>query len=158
MIASFLTKTNKMEIHSEIASFLAKTARHKKIILFDGVCNLCDSSVQFIIKHDKKDVFRFVALQSELGLAICKYISVDRTKIDSIVLYNPGVAYYYKSSAVLEICNELGGIYSLISIFKILPEKLRNYIYDYIAKNRYKWYGKKESCMIPTPELKAKFL
>ncbi|MEO8238170.1 MAG: thiol-disulfide oxidoreductase DCC family protein [Flavobacterium sp.] len=147
-----------MEIHSEIASFLAKTGENKKIILFDGVCNLCDSSVQFIIKHDKKDVFRFVALQSEFGIEICNYIGVDRTKIDSIVLYNPGVAYYYKSSAVIEIGSELGGIYNLLSAFKILPEKLRNYIYDYIAKNRYKWYGKKESCMIPTPELKAKFL
>jgi len=131
---------------------------NKKIILFDGVCNLCDSSVQFIIKHDKKDVFRFVALQSELGIEIRNYIGVERTKIDSIILYNPGVAYYYKSSAVIEICGELGGIYGMLSVFKILPEKLRNYIYDYIAKNRYKWYGKKESCMIPTPELKAKFL
>ncbi len=158
MIASFLAKTNNMEIRTEIVSFLAKTGEHKKIILFDGVCNLCNGAVQFIIKHDKKDVFRFVALQSDLGIEICNYIGVDRTKIDSIILYNPGVAYYYKSSAVLEIGNELGGIYSLVFIFKILPERIRNYIYDYIAKNRYKWYGKKESCMIPTPELKAKFL
>ena len=86
------------------------------------------------------------------------YIGVDQAKIDSIILYNPGVAYYYKSSAVLEIAEDLGGFYSLLFIFKIFPEKFRNYIYDYIAKNRYKWYGKKESCMIPTPELKAKFL
>jgi predicted DCC family thiol-disulfide oxidoreductase YuxK len=147
-----------MKTQNEIASFLARTAENKKIILFDGVCNLCNSAVQFIIKHDKKDIFRFVALQSDLGKEICDYIGIDQTKIDSIVLYNPGVAYYYKSSAVIEIVNVLGGIYSLASIFKILPEKLRNYIYDYIAKNRYKWYGKKESCMIPTPELKAKFL
>ena len=132
--------------------------KNKKIILFDGVCNLCNSAVQFIIKNDKKDIFRFVALQSELGNEICSYIGVDQTKIDSIILYNPGVAYYYKSSAAFEIADELGGIYSLISIFKILPEKFRNFIYDYIAKNRYKWYGKKESCMIPTPELKEKFL
>ena len=132
--------------------------KNKKIILFDGVCNLCNSAVQFIIKNDKKDIFRFVALQSELGNEICSYIGVDQTKIDSIILYNPGVAYYYKSSAAFEIADELGGIYSLISIFKILPEKFGNFIYDYIAKNRYKWYGKKESCMIPTPELKSKFL
>lgn len=132
--------------------------KNKRIILFDGICNLCNSAVQFIIKHDKKDNFRFVALQSELGNEICNYIGVDETKIDSIILYNPGVAYYYKSSAVLEIADVLGGFYSLITIFKFLPEKLRNYIYDYIAKNRYKWYGKKESCMIPTPELKSKFL
>ncbi|SHH49864.1 thiol-disulfide oxidoreductase DCC family protein [Flavobacterium defluvii] len=131
---------------------------NKKIILFDGACNLCNGAVHFIIKHDKKDVFRFVALQSDLGKEICNYIGVDQTKIDSIILFNSGVAYYYKSSAVIEIASDLGGIYSLLSIFKIFPEKLRNYVYDYIAKNRYKWYGKKESCMIPTPELKAKFL
>jgi len=132
--------------------------KNKKIILFDGVCNLCDGLVQFIIKHDKKDIFRFIALQSELGIEICNFIGVDRNKTDSIILYHPGVAYYYKSSAALEIADELGGIYSLMSIFKILPEKLRNYIYDYIAKNRYKWYGKKESCMIPTAAFKGKFL
>jgi predicted DCC family thiol-disulfide oxidoreductase YuxK len=132
--------------------------KNKKIILFDGVCNLCNSSVQFIIKHDKRDVFRFIALQSNLGREICKYIGVDQTKIDSIILYNPGVAYYYKSSAAIEIAAELGGIYSLISVFKIFPERLRNFVYDYVAQNRYNWYGKKESCMIPTPELKEKFL
>jgi predicted DCC family thiol-disulfide oxidoreductase YuxK len=93
-----------------------------------------------------------------LAKSICKYIGGDHTKLDSIILYHPGVAYYYKSSAALEIAEDLGGIYSLISIFKIFPEKFRNFIYDHIAKNRYKWYGKKESCMIPTPELKAKFL
>ncbi|UUF13177.1 MULTISPECIES: thiol-disulfide oxidoreductase DCC family protein [Flavobacterium] len=147
-----------MKTQNEIASFLAMTVAGKKIILFDGVCNLCNGAVQFIIKHDKKNVFRFVALQSDLGKEICKYIGVDQTKIDSIILYNPGVAYYHKSSAVIEIANDLGGFYTLLSVFKILPEKLRNYIYNYIAKNRYKWYGKKESCMIPTPELKAKFL
>ncbi|MEO6177223.1 MAG: DCC1-like thiol-disulfide oxidoreductase family protein [Flavobacterium circumlabens] len=131
---------------------------NKKIILFDGVCNLCNGAVQFIIKNDKKDIFRFVALQSELGIEICNHIGVDQNKIDSIILYHPGVAYYYKSSAILEISKDLAGIYSLASFFKIFPEKFRNYIYNYIAKNRYKWYGKKESCMIPTPELKAKFL
>ncbi|RXM48929.1 thiol-disulfide oxidoreductase DCC family protein [Flavobacterium sp. YO12] len=147
-----------MEKQSEIVSLLQKTAENKKIILFDGVCNLCSNAVQFVIKHDKKDTFRFVALQSDLGKEICTYIGVDQTKIDSIIMYNPGVAYYYKSDAVIEIAEDLGGLYSLMAIFKILPEKLRNYIYDYIAANRYKWYGKKESCMIPTPELKAKFL
>ncbi len=131
---------------------------NKKIILFDGICNLCNSAVQFIIKNDKKDLFRFVALQSDLGKDICNYIGVDQNIIDSIILYNPGLAYYYKSSAAIEIAEDLGGIYSLVSIFKIFPEKLRNYFYEYIAKNRYKWYGKKESCMIPTPELKEESL
>ena len=130
----------------------------KKIILFDGVCNLCDSSVQYIIKHDKNDVFRFVALQSELGQKIIKHIGISQNYIDSIVLYEPGKAYYYKSSAVLEIAKNLNGILTLGTIFKIIPTGLRNILYDYIAKNRYKWYGKQESCMVPTPELKEKFL
>ena len=152
-------KTHKLDkAYTLKYSKMQNLPKDKKIILFDGVCNLCNNAVQFIIKNDTRDIFRFVALQSELGNEICKYIGVDQTKIDSIILYNPGVAYYYKSSAAIEIAEDLSGIYSLISIFKIFPEKLRNYIYDYIAKNRYKWYGKKESCMIPTPELKAKFL
>lgn len=130
----------------------------KKIILFDGVCNLCDSSIQFIIKHDKKDLFRFVALQSEIGMEIIKHIGVDTSKIDSILLYEPDKAYYYKAEAALKIAKELGGIYTAISWFGILPKFLTNSVYDYIAKNRYKWYGKKDACMIPTPELKAKFL
>ena len=132
--------------------------KNKKIILFDGVCNLCDSAVQFIIKHDKKDIFRFVALQSDLGQEIVKHIGIDTKNIDSIILYQPGIAYYYKSEAVLEIAKSLGGIFYLATIFSIFPTSFINRIYDYIAKNRYKWYGKKESCMIPTKELQAKFL
>ena len=132
--------------------------KNKKIILFDGVCNLCNSAVQFIIERDKKDVFRFVALQSDLGLEICNYIGVNPKMMDSIILYEPGIAYYHKSEAALKIASELGGIYGILSAFSFLPQKINDTIYDYIAKNRYKWYGKKEQCMIPTPELKAKFL
>jgi len=132
--------------------------KDKKIILFDGVCNLCNSSVQFVIKHDKKDIFRFAALQSEIGEKILKHIAIDPKNIDSIILYEPGVAYYYKSSAAIEIAKQLRGFWNLSTIFKIIPAFLRNPVYDYVAKNRYKWYGKQESCMIPTPELKAKFL
>lgn len=132
--------------------------KDKKIILFDGVCNLCESSVQFVIKHDKKDIFRFVAIQSDLGQEIIKDIGIDISKTDSIILYEPGIAYYYKSEAALRIAKELGEIYSLLSLFSVFPNTVSNYVYDYIAKNRYKWYGKKEACFIPTPELKAKFL
>ncbi|QKJ65195.1 thiol-disulfide oxidoreductase DCC family protein [Flavobacterium sp. M31R6] len=132
--------------------------KNKKIILFDGVCNLCNSAVQFVVKHDKKDIFRFVALQSELGQEILAYIGINAKNIDSIVLYEPGVAYYYKSSAAIQIAQNLGGFWHFGTVFKIIPIGIRNFLYDYIAKNRYKWYGKKESCMIPTPELKIKFL
>lgn len=130
----------------------------KKIILFDGVCNLCNSSVQYVIQRDKKDEFRFVALQSELGQKIVKHIRISNLTIDSIILYLPGVAYYYKSSAVIEIAKSLQGFFNYGMLFRLLPNALRDVVYDYIARNRYKWYGKKESCMIPTPELKSKFL
>ena len=132
--------------------------QNKKIILFDGVCNLCDSTVQFLIKYDKKDIFRFVAIQSEIGQEIIGHIGIDTSKTDSIILYEPGKAYYYKAEAALNIATELGGIYSLMGVFKVFPKGLSNTVYDYIARNRYKWYGKKEACMIPTPEMKAKFL
>jgi len=132
--------------------------KDKKIILFDGVCNLCDATVQFLIKRDKKDIFRFVAIQSDLGQEIIQHIGIDTSKTDSIILYEPGHAYYYKAEAALRISKELGGIYALLGIFTLLPNVLTNIVYDYVARNRYKWYGKKEACMIPTPEMKAKFL
>ena len=131
---------------------------NKKIILFDGVCNLCDSSVQFIIKNDKNDVFRFVAIQSELGQQIINYLGIDTSKTDSIILYEPGIAYYFKAEAALRIAKELRSWHSILYIFIHIPNFIKNGVYDFIAKNRYKWYGKKEACMIPTPELKAKFL
>lgn len=122
----------------------------KKIILFDGDCNLCDAAVQYIIKYDKSDVFRFVSLQSELGQRILKHIGIQSDKMDSIVLYEPGIAYYYKSSAALEIAKNLQGIFTLATLFRLLPSGIRDLLYDYVAKNRYKWYGKKESCSVLT--------
>lgn len=129
----------------------------KKIILFDGVCNLCDKSVQFIIKHDVKDVFRFVALQSEKGVQILKHLGIDAAKVESIVLYVPGEAYYVKAEAAMQIAKDLNSWHKVISYLSFTGS-VGNFVYDYIAKNRYQWYGKKEACMIPTPELKAKFL
>jgi len=130
----------------------------KKIILFDGVCNLCDGAVQFIIKHDKKDVFRYASLQSEIGRKLVDERGLNPEELDSIMLIDPGVAYYRKSSAALEISRELSGGYSLLKNFLFMPEGFRDGVYDFIANNRYKWFGKKEQCMIPSPELKAKFL
>lgn len=137
---------------------ISELPKGKKIILFDGVCNLCNSFVQYVIKRDKSDIFRFVALQSELGEGILAHIGIDPKQTDSIVLYEPGVAYFYKSTAAIEIAKTLGGVLGLSTAFMIIPVFLRNPIYDYVARNRYKWYGKQESCMLPTPELKAKFL
>ena len=131
----------------------------KKIVLFDGVCNLCNGTVQYIIKRDKKDVFRFALLQSEMGQQFIKERNIDTSNIDSIILIEPNVAYYVRSDAAIEIANELGGFWGLLTIFKhIVPVSIRDGVYNFIAKNRYKWFGKKDQCMIPTPELKDKFL
>ncbi len=131
---------------------------HKKLILFDGVCNLCNSSVQYVIKHDKNNVFLFAALQSDIGQQIIEAYKIDTNKVDSILLYTPEKGVDYKSTAALKIASQLGFPQNLMTAFFIIPPFIRNWAYDYIAKNRYKWYGKKESCWIPTPELKSKFL
>lgn len=137
---------------------MSNIPENKKIVLFDGVCNLCDGAVQRIIKHDKNDIFRFASLQSDIGKKLVEERGMDPEELDSIVLIEPGVAYYRKSTAALEISRDLSGGYSLLKNFLFIPEPLRDGIYDLIANNRYKWFGKKEQCMIPTPELKAKFL
>lgn len=136
-----------------------KLPENKKIILFDGVCNLCNNAINFIIERDKKDIFRFASLQSELGrkLTAERGIDVDEA-MNSMVLIEPGVAYYQRSTAALEIAKDLSGGYSLLGNLSYLPEVFRDGIYNLIAGNRYKWFGKKDACMIPTPELKAKFL
>ena len=130
----------------------------KKIILFDGVCNVCNGFVQFIIKRDKEDLFRFASLQSEIAQKLLSERTIDTQKIDSVVLIEPGVAYYLKSDAALEIGKELKGYRTLSKIFELIPKTLRNIVYDLIARNRYSWFGKKDECMIPTPEIKSKFL
>ena len=110
-----------------------------------------------MIKHDKKDLFKFAALQSDIGKEIVEKFNLDPEKTDSIVLIKNDKPYT-KSSAALIVAKELSGGYPLMFIFMIIPRFIRNWVYDYIAKNRYKWYGKKESCMIPIEELKDKFL
>jgi len=129
-----------------------------KIILFDGVCNLCNGAIQFMIKHDKKDIFRYAPLQSDIGKKLVDERNIDTEKIDSFILIEPGIAFYLKSDAALKIGKHLKGYRTISSILSWIPSGLRNIVYDFVARNRYKWYGKKEHCMIPTPELKAKFL
>ena len=135
---------------------MTKEIEHK-IILFDGICNLCNSSVKTIIKHDKKDTFRFAALQSELGLELITEHAIDTSQADSIFLID-GDKLFMKSTAALIIAKDLSGAYPILYGFMIVPRFIRNWLYDLIARNRYKWFGKKDSCMVPTPKLKKKFL
>lgn len=132
--------------------------KHKQLILFDGVCNLCNRSVQCVIKHDKNNRFMFAPLQGEFGQQIISKYNIDTAKTDSIILYSEQKGLKVKSTAALYIAKDLGFPSALLAIFLIVPAFIRNWVYDFIAKNRYKWYGKKEACMIPTPELKSKFL
>ncbi|MDY2586560.1 thiol-disulfide oxidoreductase DCC family protein [Winogradskyella aquimaris] len=133
--------------------------KDKELILFDGVCNLCNSSVLFVIKRDKKNKFLFAPLQGDVGKTITEHFEIDTELVDSIILYSPTKEkIYYKSTAALEVAKQLNFPTKLMALFLIIPAFIRNWVYDYVAKNRYQWYGKKEACMIPTPELKAKFL
>ena len=131
--------------------------KNKSIILFDGVCNLCNSSVNFIIKHDKKKHFLFASLQSDAAKEILLHHSLNKIIFDSIILIEDTIIYE-KSTAVLRIAKKLNNGFQLLYVFILIPKILRDKIYDYIAKNRYKWYGKKNTCMLPSKDLKSRFL
>lgn len=150
-------RQNNTDLNSASTMEISELPKGKKIIVFDGVCNLCDNTIQFVIRHDKKDVYRFVSLQSELGQKIIRHLGISAT-MDSTILYEPNKAYYYKSDVAFRILKDISGIHKILLLFSVLPKSMLDSIYDYVAKNRYRWFGKKESCMIPTPELKDKFL
>ena len=130
---------------------------NNKIILFDGICNLCNGAVLFIIERDSKDVFKFAALQSETGSTLIQEHNIDTEKIDSIVLIDQGKVYV-KSSAALRIAKGLNGAWPLLYLFIVIPPFVRNWVYDRIAKNRYHWFGKMDRCMTPSPSLQKKFI
>lgn len=127
------------------------------ILLFDGVCNLCNSSVNFIIDRDPKKHFKFAALQSDFGQSKLKELGFNQEEFDSLVLLSNGKVYR-KSSAALRIAKKLNGLWPLLYIFILIPPFIRHGIYDIIGKNRYKWFGKQDSCRMPTPELKQRFI
>lgn len=128
------------------------------IILFDGVCNFCNSTINFLIDRDKKGIFKFAALQSEPGREILKKHNIfTLTDFDSVILEKDG-KLYQKSDAALEIARNMDGLWKLLYGFKILPKFIRDFVYDLVAKNRYRLMGKMDACRLPTPELRARFL
>lgn len=133
------------------------TTNDTAIILFDGVCNLCNASVQFIIQQDKKNYFKFASIQSEAGQKLLKKYNIDASIKDSIVLIENNRSYI-KSTATFRIVKHLNGLYPLLYGFIIVPPFIRNAVYDVIAKNRYTWFGRKETCMIPSTEIRSKFI
>ncbi|WP_375561429.1 thiol-disulfide oxidoreductase DCC family protein [Bernardetia sp. OM2101] len=132
-------------------------AKDKTIILFDGVCNLCNSAINFVIDKDTNNHFYFASLQSEFGQALLAHFDRNTSDFDSMIVYENG-KIKTKSTAALRIAAGLSGGWKYFSIFRIVPTFLRNGIYNLVAKNRYSWFGQKNECRIPTPELKAKFV
>jgi predicted DCC family thiol-disulfide oxidoreductase YuxK len=131
--------------------------RNKTILLFDGYCNLCHSSVQFVLKHEKKQELYFTSLQSKVGIEILTHYKIDASKTDSLILIENNNAFV-KSSAALRLGKYLKGAYPLAYGLIVIPSFIRNWVYDYIAKNRYKWYGKQDSCLMPDENLAKRFL
>ena len=129
----------------------------KKIVLFDGVCNLCSNSVQFIIRHDKKNQFLFGSLQGKAGQEYLKKFNLPEDSFNSFMLVEND-KLYTRSSGALRMLKYIGNGWQLLYGFIIVPKFIRDGVYNFIAKNRYKWFGKKDACWIPTPELKGKFL
>ena len=129
----------------------------QSIILFDGLCNLCNSAVNFVIKRDKNNRIQFAPLQSETAGALLKDSIVNAFEFKSFVFIEEG-KLFTESTAALKVCRYLSGLWPLCYGFMVVPRFIRDSIYKWIAKNRYKWFGQKDQCMIPTPELSAKFL
>ena len=136
---------------------MSETTENTTIILFDGVCNFCNSCINFIIRHDKLNYFRYATLQSKKGKELLEKFKVDITNTDSIILIENNKAYI-KSTAALRIVKHLNKLYPLLVVFIVVPALIRNWIYDLIAKHRYKWFGKRDVCMIPDEKTKALFL
>ena len=125
------------------------------VVFFDGVCNLCQQSVRYLLKHDKKKVLKFASLQ---GAYAKKTLNAEHLKnLESLLFYNKKTLYK-KSDAVLELCKVLGGWHKLFLVGYLLPKFLRNSFYSFIAKNRYRWFGHQEQCMVPTKDIQDRFL
>ncbi len=131
--------------------------KQQPIILFDGVCNFCNSAVNFVIKRDKKASILFTPLQSDAGQKLLLQYNLPPGDMQSFVFIDKGKAYI-RSTASLRICRYLRGLWPLCYAFIIVPQFIRDSIYKWIAKNRYKWFGVRQQCMIPTPDIKARFL
>ena len=127
------------------------------IVLFDGVCNLCAASIQFIIKRDRTDYFSFCSMQSQTGQALLREQGIDPKAMDTFVVIDNGRSFT-KSTAALYVATRLKGLWPILFVFYLLPRWLRDCCYDVIASNRYRWFGKTDYCMLPTKGLMAKFL
>ena len=126
-------------------------------VFFDGVCNLCNRSVNFLISKDKKEVLKFASLQSEYAQNTIPKELLNRENLDTIIVYTDG-KFYDRSKAVLKLCKVLGGGFYVFLIGYLIPRFIRDGLYRFIANNRYRWFGTQSQCRVPTPDLKERFL
>jgi len=126
------------------------------IILFDGLCNFCDHSVQFIIKRDHAELYKFASLQSDIGQKLLKQYDIPHDT-DSFVLLTQG-SWYSKSTAALHVAHHLNGLTKMLYPLLLIPRPIRDLFYNIFAKNRYQWFGKKDHCTLPSPEVRNRFL
>jgi predicted DCC family thiol-disulfide oxidoreductase YuxK len=133
------------------------TPVHDNLVLFDGVCNLCTKSVHFIIRHDKQATFRFVSVQSDLGREVFRASGLDPDDVQTIALVRRGRTLI-RSDAAIEIATQFGGFWRLLVMFRILPRGLRDWLYEFVASRRYKWFGQRDRCMIPSADVRQRFL
>lgn len=131
--------------------------KNKPIIFFDGVCNLCNSSVQFVLKHEKSAYYQFASLQSDFGQQFLAQHNLDINTFNSFLVFEDD-KLYSKSSAALQVSKKLKFPYSVLQIGLIFPSFIRDFVYDFVSKNRYKWFGKSDVCQIPKPEFKLRFI
>ena len=136
---------------------MSSSEAQNPVLLFDGVCNLCNSSVQFIINRDDQQIFRFAPLQSDTAKNLLSKYDLEKQDLASIILVE-NTTYYVKSTAALRIARRLSALWPLLYVFIIIPVSIRDYFYDIVARNRYVWFGKKEECMIPNKENEKRFL
>lgn len=136
---------------------MAASVYASPVVLFDGVCNLCSGTVQFIIKRDKQARFRFASLQSAFGQQALQQNGLSTNELASFILLQNG-KIYTKSTGALRVAKQLDGLWPFLYVFILVPPFIRNGIYNWVARNRYKWFGKQESCWLPTPDLKARFI
>lgn len=127
------------------------------ILLFDGVCNLCNGTVQFVIARDPEAKVRFASLQSDFAKQQFKELGIPNSYLDSIVLLEDGKVFF-RSTAALRLTRHLSGLWPLLRFLTVIPAPVRDLVYDWIARNRYRWFGRQETCWVPTPELKGRFV
>ncbi len=155
--ANFLKSIKVIFIKTHLPPLQDLNTIQQPVILFDGVCNLCSSVVQFVIKRDRKNQFKFASLQSTFGQSVLRKFNLPTNTFNSFVLYKKRKAYTRSTGALL-VAKELSGLWPTLYLFIIVPAFIRNAVYDFIGKNRYKWFGKKEACWLPSPQLRSRFI